>query len=104
MRKIFLETLPCSTRSGGKIINWKKSIGEKVNFIYDEIEGEFEIINYAEGKIKIKYNDIEYDTTTDSLRNNRLYQVLGFRTGDFKIEIGQIFKNDKVDIEIIDRE
>ena len=40
LRKIFLETLPCSTRSGGKIINWKKSIGEKVNFIYDEIEGE----------------------------------------------------------------
>lgn len=104
MRKIFLETLPYSTRSGGKIINWKKSIGEKVNFIYDEIEGEFEIINYTEGKIKIKYNDIEYDTTTNSLRNNGLYQVLGFRTGDFKIEIGQIFKNDKVDIEIIDRE
>ena len=36
MRKIFLEELP----RHGKYIDWKSSIGYKVKFIYDDIEGD----------------------------------------------------------------
>ena len=45
MRKVFLDELP---RKGGKSdrIDWKKSVGCKIPFIYDDIQGEMEIINY----------------------------------------------------------
>ena len=42
MKEIFLDELP----KMGKYINWKESIGCKVKFIYDDINGEIEIIDY----------------------------------------------------------
>ena len=58
MRKVFLDDLP----KIGKYINWKESVGYKVKFIYDYIEGEVEIVDYYindKGKIYliIKYKD-----------------------------------------------
>ena len=42
MRKVFLENLP----KRGSLINWKKSVGLKVHFIYDDIEDDIEIIGH----------------------------------------------------------
>ena len=55
MRKVFLDELP----RRGKLINWKESVGHKVKFVYDNIEGEVEIINYDTkgSKLTIKYKD-----------------------------------------------
>ena len=60
MKKVFLEELP----RGGKCIkensiNWKESIGYKVKFIYDDIEGEIEIVGYDTKTrcLSIKYNN-----------------------------------------------
>lgn len=50
MRKVFLENLPRWEKGEGKgkigTINWSKSIGSKVRFVYEDIEGEVEIVGY----------------------------------------------------------
>ena len=55
MRKVFLDKLPKS--KSGKSISWKKSVGYKVNFIYDEIEGYLEIVDYKNNYLTIKYKN-----------------------------------------------
>lgn len=109
MREIFLNELPRykDGRYKGKI-NWKESIGFKLNFIYDDIESYLEIIDYIrEGntvKIKIKYNKKDYIIDVRSLSKCCLGNILNKYTSNFRIEIGQTFKDDKRDIVIIDRE
>ena len=108
MRKVFLDDLP---RKGGQLgfIDWNKCKGMKVSFVYDDIEGEVELIDYisCEQKLIIKYNNrIFWDKPI--LRGNfqqcRLGWYLGMITSDFKIEIGQVFKDSKRDLFITDRE
>lgn len=59
VRKVFLEDLP---RKNGKCnkIDWVKTVGYKVPFIYDDIEGEIEILEFNKNnrKLTVKYNDI----------------------------------------------
>ena len=107
MRKVFLEELP----HGGyglndNVINWKNSIGHKVKFIYDDINGYIEILNYntKTNKLKIKYNNKEYNIYIGTLLSCELGNVLCKITKNFKIEIGQTFRDDKRDLTIIDRE
>ena len=51
VRKVFLDDLPRweSGRFRGKI-NWKECIGSEVSFVYDGIDGKFEIVNYEKEK------------------------------------------------------
>ena len=107
MKKIFLDNLPKKIHCKKECIDWMNSIGYKVRFIYDDIEGEIEIIEYKKcrhPKIKIKYNN-KYDIITiESFKNIKLGKILNKVTKDFKIEIGQTFKDDERDLTIIDRE
>ena len=100
-RKIFLEELP----RRGKLIDWKNSIGYKIKFIYEDIKDEFEIIEYDKKyqKLKIKYNDNEYYILIGNLKKCKLGNILNKHTYNFKIEIGQTFKDNKRDMIIIDR-
>lgn len=102
MRKVFLEDLPRK----GKLIDWKKSAGYKVKFIYDNIEGYIEIINYNKnhGNLTVKHNDkINKSINTGNFINCKLGGILGKVTKNFRIEVGTTFKDDKRDITIIDR-
>ena len=100
-RKIFLEELP----RRGKLIDWKNSIGYKIKFIYEDIKDEFEIIEYDKKyqKLKIKYNDNEYYILIGNLKKCKLGNILNKHTYNFKIEIGQTFKDNKRDLTITDR-
>lgn len=109
VRKIFLDDLP---RNGEGInkgkIDWKESANQhcKVNFIYDDIKGNIEILDYKKEnqKILIKYLDKEeVEIHTGSFSKCMIGRVLGKITKDFKIEIGTIFKDDKRDLIITDR-
>lgn len=102
MRKVFLDELPRTKNDG---ISWKDSCGYKVKFIYDDIEGEIEILDrIGERKLKIKYDNEEYEIDRDGFKSCQLGRILNIYTGDFKLNIGDILRDDKRDITIIDRE
>ena len=85
--------------------NWKKSIGYKVKFIYDNIEGEVEIIDYDGKYLSIKYLDKEpFKIFTGSFQKCMLGKLLEKKINEFKIEVDTVFKDDKRNITIIDRE
>lgn len=106
-QEIFLETLPkyIEGRYKGKI-NWKECNGYKVKFIYDNIEGWIEIINYIpEGQqLIVKYNNKNFKITTSGFIKCKLGKIIGKVTSDFKIKIGTNFKDKKRNITITDRE
>lgn len=101
MRKVFLENLPHK----GKLIDWKNSAGYKVPFIYEDIKGEVEIIYYDKTTrtLTIKYNDKEFQTFVGNFQKGQLGYLLNKINKEFKIEIGQTFKDNKRDLVIIDR-
>lgn len=108
MRKVFLDDLPRWGKSGkGKegAINWKESVGYKVKFVYDDIEGEIEIVEYLKkDKLKIKYKNKIHSIVTYFFKKGTLGGALNKITKDFKIEIGERFKDEKRDLIILDRE
>lgn len=102
MKKIFLEKLP---RNKDKF-NWKGSIGCKVPFIYDDIKGEIEIIDYlcCKSKLKIKYNNKSTEMTIGNFQRVNLGRLIGKIVKGFKFEINQNIKDNKRDLTIIDKE
>jgi len=61
LRKVFLDDLPkkegWGATKGNQVIDWKNSVGFKVNFIYNDVKGEISIINYySNGYVAIGYN------------------------------------------------
>lgn len=106
MRKVFLEGLPTKERNGKQIINWKESIRYKVKFVYDDVEGEIEIVDYKlkEQLLFVKYKNNIYKINTSQLLKHNLNKVLKKITIDFKINLGTNFKDENRDLVIIDRE
>ena len=102
MRKVFLDELPKS--KSGRSINWKESVGYTVNFIYDEIEGYLEIVDYKNNYLTIKYIDKIKPIFIGHFKKCKLGNILGKKTNDFKVEMGTTFKDSKRDLTIIDRE
>ena len=90
----------------GKLINWKSSVGYNCKFIYDDIEGEVEIVGYECNKkpiIIFKYKHEIYKMKSNSFSRCEFGKILGKKTNKFKIEIGTEFKDEKRDIVITDR-
>lgn len=106
--KIYLNELPTKKHRGMTCIDWINSIGHKVHFIYEDIEDDLEIIDYIKcknkNKLLVKYCDKKFEIQTSSLVSCSLGRILGKITSNFKIEIGQVFKDNKRDMEIIDKE
>ena len=95
MRKVFLDELPRK----GKIIDWKNSVGCVVEFIYDDIEGELEILDYKSPKLTIKYNDNIYSINYSGVLKCSLGKILNKYTVDFKVNVGYQYKT----VTVIDR-
>ncbi|HAT4302324.1 TPA: hypothetical protein I9089_002431 [Clostridium perfringens] len=101
MRKVFLENLP----KKGNRINWKESIGYKVPFVYDDIEGEIEIIDYLVNnkKLMIAYDINKINISTGNFQKCRIGKILMKITNDFKINVGEKFIDEKRYLTIIDK-
>jgi hypothetical protein len=104
MKKVFLDNLP----RGGKFIkdndiNWKNSIGYKVKFIYDDIEGNIDIIEYfGKRKLKVKYNNEFYDIGCSELRTCKIGSIIGKVTNKFRYVVGEIITTKTGVIKITD--
>lgn len=96
---IDLNELP---RKGTKI-DWKNSIGYKCKFVYDDIEGEIEILDYKNYYVTFRYKNKIDTIKSDHLSNCFIGKILGKRTKCFKIKVGVSFKDVKRDLIITDR-
>ena len=105
MKKVFLENLPKKIYKGRKCIDWINSVGYKVPFIYEDIKGEVEIVDYDKNKtlLTIKYNNKKCKISTGSFTSCSFGNISNKITSDFKIEIGTTFKDDKRDLIITNR-
>ena len=76
MKKVFLEDLPRKNNGKGKNIDWKNSVGYKVHFIYEDIDGYIEILDYIDYKLNIKYNNKELKINTNNFINANIGKIL----------------------------
>lgn len=107
-KKVFSELLPHrGNHLTSNIIDWKSSNGYKLYFIYENIEGWVEILNYILNKnntrLNVKFQNNEFEISSAHFAKCKIGRILGTRTPNFKIEIGQTFKDDKRDITITNR-
>lgn len=105
MRKVFLDELPKWDKNGrykGKI-NWKQSIGHKINFIYDDIHGEFEIVDYKIPYLSLRYENNLHNIATSSLIGSRLGLIIGTVCTDYYYDVGDQVKTNKGTIEILEQ-
>lgn len=107
-KKVFLDDLPrWGFRGHGRegTINWAKSIGYNVKFIYGDKEGEVEIIDYdnEKSRLNIKYGNDIFNMKTGHFVNCCFGKILNVITNDFKISIGTEFVDSNRNIKITDR-
>ena len=109
-KSIDLSVLPIWKKGEGNhkegFIKWVDSIGYKVPFMYDSIEGTMEIVDYNSKSqyLTIEYNNNIYSISIKGFVKCHFGKILGKITKEFKIEIGTVLKNKKRDLIIIDRE
>jgi DNA-directed RNA polymerase subunit RPC12/RpoP len=96
VKKVFFEILPKWEygRYKGKI-NWTKSIGHVVDFVYNDLKGKIEIIDYKKNKnmLTVKYLDSEFNIHTNGFRKCSLGELLKVKTVDHKYTVGSIINN-----------
>lgn len=105
-KMIFTDNLPRKNNKNNKI-NWKEAVGYDVEFIYKEIKGIVKIVNYDDktNQLFLKYLEKDvFKITTANFMKCQLGRLLGKYTGEFKIQNGTVFKEDKRDLTIVDRE
>ena len=87
------------------LISWKETVGMDLGILYKNEIYKIKIIDYKNGKLYTDYNGYIYEKgiTTGNFKSGKFGGILKLNTGCFKIEIGQIFKDDKRDLVIIDR-
>lgn len=103
IRKMFLDELPrWETLKNKGSIRWEKCVGYKVHFIYEDIKGWINIVNYDKNtrRIKIIYGDNEDIMLVNHFINCKIGKILKKHTSEFKYKIGQRIKDDKRDITI----
>ena len=95
-RKIFLEELP--RRGKTSQIDWKKSIGSKIKFIFNDVQGELPVLNYIREKgvgfIITEYNDCkDFKICTSSLSKCLIGEIIRTQTKQYSFDIGDIVEN-----------
>lgn len=102
MRKVFLDDLP----KRGTFIDWKNCIGRKVKFIYDDVDGDLEIINYYlinnHPVIDAEYNNEISSIYLGSFKKCQLGYLLKKQTNQYKYNIGDVVITKTGEIEILE--
>jgi len=105
MRKVDLSEIPKIFLRGKDCNDWKNSIGKYIKFIYDGVEGELLINEYDKctQKITVHYNGVDYAIKTDCLTKPNLNPIIKSHSYDFRLNIGDVLKDDRRNLSIIER-
>lgn len=94
-------------RRNAEIINWEKSVGFSCSFVYGDLSGEIEIVEYIKNsktpKIRVKYNATEKVMNTSVFKRGNIGELLKLHTSDFRYAIGDILQQHNQNIKILDR-
>lgn len=93
------ETLPKKNEK----IDWKKATGLSFKIMYDYEIYNIEIIGKHGNMLELKYNDNIEMIFSSNLKKCAIGKLINKVTKDFKINIGDNFKDSKRDITVIDR-
>lgn len=81
MKKVDLTTLPTKEgygrNKGEKVIDWTKSIGKKVPFIYNNLQGEILIVDKKNTKLIIEYNNNQKTIGISDFKNCKIGRLVG---------------------------
>lgn len=97
---INVDNLPRDNR--GKI-SWKESIGMIINFCYNDIQGEFKILNKEKDDLTVEYNGNEYTVLSYNLMKCQLRNIVSPIVDYFLYDVGDIVKHRFGEYEILDR-
>lgn len=102
---IDLSGIPQKDFSNKKVYDWKKSIGILCKFTCDNISGCLKIIGYDAKThlLSVLYNDKIKTIKTDEFRLGKIRTLIGIRTNNFKIEIGEDFVDEHRHLTILSR-
>lgn len=103
MRKVEVGNLPLTPK--GKI-DWENSVGQSVSFVYDDVIGEIAIVGYeGSSYILVEYLDNKtFRIYSGSLKNCNIGALLKKNTGEFKVKLGTVYKDNKRNLTIIAQE
>lgn len=100
MKKVYLDNLPRGGKSiSSNKINWKMSVGYKVKFIYNDIKGFLEIVDYERNKknhLTLRYNNYECEIYTGTFIEGKIGKLLKKKTNEYKFSIGDELNNLKI--------
>ena len=102
MKKIFTEDLP---KKGDKI-DWKRSEGHTIHFIYEDVEGEILIKQKIDNDfLLIQYNNIDFKLRRVLLMRCALGSIIGQKKHEvnFKYSVEEEINKNKVNLLILDR-
>ena len=108
-KEIDLSGLPYFTRrKDGKekrCIDWSNSVGFVVPFVYGDVKDNFIISKYSKEERAIYISNDKYKSNfkmpVKHIKSCPIGVFLEKYTSDFKVEIGDVFKDDKRDLVII---
>lgn len=100
MRKMYIDNLPIKNNR----VNWIDSKGVKCKFIYDDIKGEIEIIEYIKSKQKlmVSYNGELFNIKTSHFLKCNISYIIGKKTKEYKLSINSNIKDDYHDVDILE--
>ena len=110
-KKVFTDNLPKKMGVGAnankECINWNKSVGYKVKFIYDDMEGEVEIIDQykksGQNYLEVKYNDRIVHINAYAFSTCAIGNLLSKVVIDYRHNIGDIINLKFSDIQILEQ-
>lgn len=101
MKKVFLDELPRNFRG----ILWNECIGKNIEFIYDEISGCIEVINFEKGSyLVLKYKDNIKRMKTSDFVKCKIGSLINVISNDFILHIDEVIKDERRHLKIIGHE
>ena len=103
MRKVYLDNLPKRTINRIECIDWKGSVGSTVRFEYNGITGVMNIVRYENSYLWVSYDNGEpYKIKCGHFKDGAIGSIINEYSKGFKVNIGDVFKDEKRDLTVID--